>query len=344
MRFDEASRRVGHAMGVAYDPAPRPAEPTGETPVAETGRLWAILLAAGEGSRVRSLTGQVEGVPVPKQFCAMDGRESMLRWAINRATGIIPMERIVVVVASQHRRWWGEELSDLPATNVVVQPRNRGTGVGILLPLLSILQRDPNARVLILPTDHYLEDEQPLREAIVEAVRAVHTDRNRVVLLGMAPQERDAECGWILPSGALVGVEPVESFVEKPDGDTARALMRRGAVVNSLILVGTGAAMLGLYTDAVPGVLGRFGTWHERSASAWRDLEKLYDGLPKCDFSREVLERSCDRLSVVRVSGSGWMDLGTPARLQLFRTQRVPAKTIDGPGMTISGRTQEWQR
>ena len=308
------------------------------------GRLWAILLAAGEGSRVRSLTGEVGGRPVPKQFCTMDGRGSMLRWAINRAAGIVPMERIVVIVASHHRQWWGEELADLPAANVVVQPQNRGTGVGILLPLLSVLQRDPDARVLILPTDHYLEDEQPLREAIVEGVRAVHTDRERVVLLGMAPQERDAECGWILPESASFGADHVSAFVEKPNAEKARALARRGAVVNTLILVGTGTAMLRLYTETVPGVVEGFCDWRNEDSMVWRDLDSLYDVLPVCDFSREVLERSCDHLSVVRVSGAGWMDLGTPDRLQLFRRQQVPVKAVNGPGAIVAGRRQEWRR
>jgi mannose-1-phosphate guanylyltransferase len=331
-------------MDLAHGPLPGLRGLREEARVPATGRLWAILLAAGEGRRVRSLTGQVEGRPVPKQFCTMDGRGSMLRWAIDRAAGIVPVERIVVIVASHHRRWWGEELADLPAANVVVQPQNRGTGVGILLPLLNVLQRDPEARVLILPTDHYLEDEQPLREAIVEGVRAVHADRDRVVLLGMAPQERDAECGWILPESAAFGVGRVSNFVEKPNAEKARALARRGAVVNSLILVGTGAAMLRLYTETVPDVVESFRDWRNGTASVWRDLESLYDTLPVCDFSREILERSCDHLSVVRVSGSGWMDLGTPDRLQLFRRQQVPVKTMNGPGPTVAGPTQEWHR
>jgi mannose-1-phosphate guanylyltransferase len=274
----------------------------------------------------------------------MDGRGSMLRWAIDRAAGIVPVERIVVVVASHHRMWWGEELADLPAANVVVQPQNRGTGVGILLPLLSVLRRDPEARVMIFPTDHYLEDEQPLREAIVEGVRAVHTERDRVVLLGMAPQERDAECGWILPESASSGVGRVDAFVEKPDAETARALARRGAVVNSLIMVGTGNALLEMYAETVPEVVRRFSEWRSETASVWQDLESLYDDLPVCDFSREILERSCDHLSVVRVSGSGWMDLGTPARLQLFRRQQVPVKPVHGPRVTVAGRRQEWHR
>jgi mannose-1-phosphate guanylyltransferase len=274
----------------------------------------------------------------------MDGRGSMLRWAIRRAVGIVPVERIVVVVASDHRRWWEEELEDLPRRNIVVQPLNRGTGVGILLPLLSVLRRDPEARVVILPTDHYLEDEQPLREAMVEGVRAVQADRDRVVLLGMAPQERDSECGWIVPGSASARVGRVRAFVEKPDAARARALARRGAVVNTLILVGAGTAMLRLYTQTVPDVVESFGDWRDGASLAWREIESLYDGLPTCDFSREILERSCDYLSVVRVSGSGWMDLGTPDRLQLYRRRQVAVKNVSGPGDFVAGRRQEWHR
>ena len=74
-------------MELAQGSLPRFKESRQEAHLPRSGRMWAILLAAGEGSRVSALTGQTDGRPVPKQFCTMDGRGSMLRWAINRAAG-----------------------------------------------------------------------------------------------------------------------------------------------------------------------------------------------------------------------------------------------------------------
>lgn len=106
--------------------------------------LWAIVLAAGDGRRLQGLTTQ-GGVAVPKQFCALEHGPSLLQEALDRAHSVVRRERICTVVASAHRRWWSGRLEGVPAANVVVQPRNRGTANGILLPLLTILERDPHA-------------------------------------------------------------------------------------------------------------------------------------------------------------------------------------------------------
>ena len=100
------------------------------------GGLWVILLAAGEGKRVRALTTTEGGVGVPKQFWKLDGRETMLGWALRRAEGVASPSRFIPVVSAAHRFWWQRELSHLPPANVVVQPENRGTAPGVLLPLL----------------------------------------------------------------------------------------------------------------------------------------------------------------------------------------------------------------
>ena len=106
----------------------------------------------------------------------------MLRWALDRACSAVPKEHVVTVVAEQHRRFWERELSDFPAGNVLVQPRNRGTAAGLLLPLLDLsLHRDAAARVLVLASDHYVEDERTLRESMELALAVRGRDRGRLL-------------------------------------------------------------------------------------------------------------------------------------------------------------------
>jgi mannose-1-phosphate guanylyltransferase len=290
-----------------------------------TDHLWSILLAAGDGKRVQPLTGELDGAPVPKQFYRPGGNESMLRWTVKRAADLVPVDRIVPVVASRHRRWWKRELADIPASNIVVQPLNRGTAAGILLPLLRVQRLDPMAKVLVLPTDHYVEHESRLREAIDEAIDEANRNHDTVVLVGSSPSADDTECGWILPrleaEGALV--PRVAAFIEKPGDEFSRRLARRGAVVNTLIMVATVDAMVKLFERAVPELVEKFTSW---SSTGQGDLDDLYRILPNVDFSREVLEGSCDLLSVVRATGCGWMDLGTPARLDTCQ-QRLRTRT-----------------
>ncbi len=290
----------------------------------DTGPRWVVLLAAGEGKRVRKLTSGPDGLEVPKQFYTWGGAESMLEWTLKRASAVAPLERTVAVVAKQHEQWWGSQLAGLPRENVVVQPRNRGTGAGILFPVVEILRRDPEATVAVMPTDHHVEHEPRLQAAIAEAFDAVENDRSRVVLVGIEPRQWENGYGWIVPSGPSGGIQKVDTFVEKPDSIRGKDLMQAGALMNSFIFVGTAAAIYRMVDDTVPEVARRRGIWQQAVQRTAARLESLYEAMPSCDFSREVLERSCASLAVVRAHDCEWTDLGTPDRVERYQA-RQPA-------------------
>lgn len=284
------------------------------------GHLWAILLAAGEGRRVRPLIRGRDGRPIPKQYWALDGRESLLRIALARAEHLVPKTRILAVVAPHHQAWWERDLHDLPPHNVLVQPCNRGTACGLLFPLLQIQRRDPSARVLVLPSDHFVEDENRLRNAMVFAKRAAAHRQDRVVLLGMVPDRREGEYGWIIPDGPERPdrTTGVGAFVEKPAPLVARRLAQEGGVWNSLILVATLPALIEAYSRAAPDLLAVFAAWNRDSGRGREGLDILYQDLRDMDFSRDILEASASLLRVVTVSESGWVDVGTPDMLRDF--------------------------
>ena len=127
--------------------------------------VWAIVLAAGDGRRLRRLTTTRSGLAIPKQFCSLERGPSLLQEAIERASRIADLERICPIVAAQHEQWWRDQLRGVPRDNIIVQPDNRGTANGVLLPLLTILERDPQARVVLLPSDHYVRYEAVLSAA-----------------------------------------------------------------------------------------------------------------------------------------------------------------------------------
>src|ERR1700710_1577353 len=136
------------------------------------GGLCAIVLAAGQGSRLQGIT-TLGDEAVPKQFCALHGDVSMLRRTLQRAARLVPGPHIKVVVAAQHRKWWQRELADLGRTSIVEQPANRGTAAGVLLPLTPILRQDPEGVVVLLPADHHVGREWILQAALDQAVAAV---------------------------------------------------------------------------------------------------------------------------------------------------------------------------
>lgn len=145
------------------------------------GRTWALVLAAGEGSRLRKLT-TTWGISVPKQFCSLYAGLSLLHEALQRAGDVSPRERIYTVVAQDYRQWCEAALKWIPQDKVIVKPENRGTGNGILLPPLHIMEHDPAARELIL--------EGALWSAFIVAARAqalldLFTRRFPTIVAGM---------------------------------------------------------------------------------------------------------------------------------------------------------------
>ena len=307
-------------MSFLHPPASRGlGSPSRGTFPQEPGRLWAVVLAGGEGTRVSALTRGPAGEPIPKQYCAFGSDEPLLRWALRRAEAVVPRSRILVVVVEHHRRFWRETLSDLPRENIVVQPLNRGTAPGVLLPALDILlRRDRDARLLVLPADHHVESEDVLRRALLAAARAALRPGAPLVLLGMAGEDADREYGWILPSGEpSVGIRAVLSFVEKPATERSRELAGSGALANSLIFAFRGRTLVRLYRDALPELL-RVLVPVVRAGCQEASLREVYDEIPSCDFSRAVLERCSSSLAVLAVPPCGWSDLGTPSRLVRF--------------------------
>src|SRR6202044_2004726 len=209
---------------------------------------WAVVLAAGEGSRLHSLTRDEQGIAVPKQFCSLRGGPCLLQEALQRAASVAPLERICSVVAEQHRPWWRPLLNYLPEENVISQPQNRGTAFGILLPLLRIVERDPDAPVVMLPADHYLSDEKVMAGALRRAAALAHADRGSIYLLGVEPDEPDTELGYIVPaSRGRVGAAGVQRFIEKPKAVRARILLDEGALWNVFIMAASVRTLLSLF-------------------------------------------------------------------------------------------------
>lgn len=301
----------------------------------ERGEIWGIVLAAGDGTRLAGHTPEVDGVPTPKQFCALVESRSLLRATLDRMSRIVPRRRIVVVVAEAHRRFWEGELADWPSENVVSQPENRGTAAGLLLPLLTVAGRDPEARIVVAPADHHLGDEPTFLGTVSNALAEIERPLERILLLGIEPDGADSGYGWIVPRGDGIGSpRPVERFVEKPEAAEAAELARRGAVWNSFVIVAHLRPLLDLYAAREPRLLADLSEARlPRRSNTGRGeaLAALYRRLPVRDFSRDLLAGAEARLGLVPVPPCGWTDLGTPERLAQVRYAQGAGGLLPAP-------------
>jgi mannose-1-phosphate guanylyltransferase len=216
-----------------------------------------------------------------------------------------------------------------------VQPRNCGTANGILLATLKILERDPLARIVFLPADHFVRDEAALASSLREVATELTRNPQELLLVGIEPEEADTELGYIVPdSGARESLRPVQRFVEKPDATLARALLKQGALWNSFIFAAQGPALLGMIRDAVPENVERLETAIARDARLGDRsiaLEEAYEDLGAVDFSRGVMQNVAHRLRVVTAPACGWSDLGTPQRVAETLKRFDPSPRRESP-------------
>jgi mannose-1-phosphate guanylyltransferase len=309
---------------------PRWATPVGS----DYDHTYAVVLAAGDGLRLRSVTTDRQGRAWPKQYCSFMSEHSLLRRTLQRAERLLPRERILVVVAEEHEPWWREELADWPEENVLVQPVNRGTAAGILLPLLHALARDVLARVLVLPSDHFVEREHVLEHWLRDAMDQVDSHAAQLVLLGIEPDRPESGYGWIVPEpGQDRGLSGVERFIEKPEPELAQELQEHGALWNSFIFAVQGSFLLELFCEHLPALpWGFLAPYQERARRFGAEhLRRVYDRLQPRDFSKRLLEKTTEHQAVLRVPDCGWTDLGTPDRVRSCRDAQQRLRYFPAP-------------
>jgi mannose-1-phosphate guanylyltransferase len=276
--------------------------------------VWTIVLAGGDGTRLSRLIRTLHGEPLPKQFALIHAGQSLLQSTVARATRWSARERIVVIVAAEREALARAQLSRYPELTIIAQPHDAGTGPGVALPVAHILARDPEAQVVILPSDHYVRHEAPFESSVREAlVETSNEPRRQLALIGAVPDQAETQYGWIVLDQ---GAARVAAFREKPPSAEALRLYRRGALWNTFVMVGfvddfwslirhhlpEQAALLKLYREAV-------GTRDEQNV-----LGSLYSDMPPADFSSDVLRHARD-LRVVPLCECGWSDWGTPERV-----------------------------
>lgn len=304
-----------------------------------TGRkVWSIVLAGGEGERVKPFVHRWLGQPRPKQYCTFVGSRSMFEHTLDRATMIASPKRTVAVTARHHRNELRDQLFAHVTHKLIEQPSNRDTAAGIFLPLSYVRARDPQAMVVIQPSDHFVYPEWRFVETVRHSVASVEAMPDHLMLLGVQPDRLETEYGWICRGVRLNGssthpVHAVSSFLEKPWLAQADTALRAGGLWNTLVLTTTVDALWKAGWACFPDMMSLF----ERLCSAWgtpdeADVrEALYREMPQHNFSSHLLQRVPERVAVIELTGVLWSDWGKPERIaeSLRRIGKIPAFPLD---------------
>jgi mannose-1-phosphate guanylyltransferase len=288
----------------------------------ERGNVWSIVLAGGDGVRTKEFIRRRLGHEKPKQYCTFVGSRSMFQHTLDRAAGLTPWERVVVVAAKHHQDEVWPQLEGRPVGMVLLQPKNVDTAAGIFLPLTFIIARDPQAVVVIYPSDHFITPEDSFLSAVDQAVWGSTLLGGRPVLLAAKPDSLELEYGWVQP-GRFLGwsgkapIRSVERFFEKPDEATAREASATGSLWNTMVLAAKGKELWSLGWKCFPEMMPLF----ERlkgaidTAEELRVLDAIYETMPRRNFSSHLLQCAPERLAVMEMKDVLWSDWGNPERI-----------------------------
>jgi mannose-1-phosphate guanylyltransferase len=300
--------------------------------------VWSIVLAGGEGERLKPFVLRWLGRHRPKQYCTFVGTRSMFEHTLDRATLVASPKRTVVVAARHHRH----EMPDQPFAHrphtLIEQPNNRDTAAGIFLPLSYIRAHDPHALVVIQPSDHFIYPEQRFVATVRQSVAWTQTMPDRLLLLGVQPDRLETEYGWIRRGAQLNGtpsspVHAVSSFIEKPGLSQADTALRDGGLWNTLVITATVDALWQAGWTCFPDLMSLF----EWLCSAWGTpdesavIEDIYRDMPKHNFSSHLLQQIPERVAVMELTGLLWSDWGKPERIAetIRRIGKTPAFPLD---------------
>ena len=286
----------------------------------------AIILAGGDGTRLRELTRRIAGDDRPKQFCRVLGSQTLLDQTRQRVAQVIAPARTFFSVTLRHEVHYQPALSGVPHRNVVVQPDNRGTAPAILYALMRLQATTTSTATVILPSDHYVSDDGAFMARVASALDFVTHRSDLVVLLGVPPDRAETEYGWIEPGDAVPGSQAwaiyrVRRFWEKPTADLARQLADGGCFWNIFVVVAHPARLRDLIERSVPALTRAFAPLDARLGTA-REItaaRAAYAGIGSVDFSQHVLQPDPGGLAVLPVTGIAWSDLGSPLRVLSIR-------------------------
>lgn len=266
-----------------------------------------VLLAGGSGTRLWPVSRK----SFPKQFAPLVGQETLFQASARRLAG--PRYGAPVVMTNADFRFVvAEQLNEIgvkPAA-ILIEPAGRNTAPAILAAALTVARTDPQALLLVAPSDHVVPDAEAFGRAVELGAEAALA--GRIVTFGIAPTRPETGYGYMEAEEAGEGPVRLKRFVEKPDATRAAEMIAQGTYLwNAGIFLFQAQVMIDAFRAYAPDYLAPVQAALDEARSDLGFLRlapEPWDRLPDLSIDYAVLEKA-DNLSVVQFSGH-WSDLG----------------------------------
>jgi mannose-1-phosphate guanylyltransferase len=279
---------------------------------------WAVILAGGSGTRFWPLSSPAR----PKQLLPLAGARSTADQTLDRLRGFIPLERTLLVTGAALAPALQERFQ-LPAGNVLIEPRAASTGPALVWATWEAAQRDPDASVLSMHADWTIQDVPAFVQSAQHALASARK-HDTLVTVGIPPTRPEPGYGYILPGEPLDAVaRSVREFIEKPAASVARDLITDGAMWNSGLFAWTAVRLLaevGAHTPEIAPHLALLDAG---------DVAGFFAGLGAVAIDTGLLERT-RRVAVVP-GRFDWDDVGNWEAIARLRPADAQGNVSVGP-------------
>jgi len=295
---------------------------------------YCVIMAGGIGSRFWPLSR----ARYPKQFIDILGvGKSLLQQTYGRFSTIIPDENIYVVTNEEYGDIVSEQLPGIPEENILREPFRRNTAPCIDYANFRIAQKNPEAQIIVAPSDHLIIKEEEFISCVSKGLEFVE-ENNALLTLGIQPSRPETGYGYIqavqkpLKGYETLSLRKVKTFTEKPDLELARVFFESGEFYWNA----------GIFFWSLPVIMKSFEQHLPEVHFSFRNGKSLYGTEKESDFIRETYE-NCRNISIdygimekaenvyVLSSDFGWSDLGTWGSLY----EQLP---MDSEGNAIRGK------
>lgn len=266
-------------------------------------------MAGGVGSRFWPMSTS----KTPKQFLdVLNVGKSLIRQTFERFNKITPTENILVVTNESYRDLVKEHLTELDNSQILGEPVGRNTAPCIAYANEKILKRNPNASMVVAPSDHIIRNEDVFTEVVTNALEYV-SDKDLLVTLGIEPTRPDTGYGYIhYQTSKSREFKTVKSFTEKPVLNKAKEFLASGEYLwNAGIFVWSAKAIKNAFTHSLPlmdeqfaGISHALDTDNEQNAVA-----EVYGTCENISVDYGIMERA--RNVEVYPAPFDWSDVGT---------------------------------
>lgn len=299
-------------------------------------------MAGGIGSRFWPMSTPQH----PKQFIDITGcGRTMIQQSFDRFDGIIDIEHVWVVTSAKYKKLVEEQLTGINPQHILLEPCMRNTAPCVAYVSWKIQKEDPEALIVVAPSDHLVLNVPAFQETINKGLAFVAAG-NRILTLGMAPTRPETGYGYIeqgeviedsLDSNNLCSkIYKLASFREKPNLQTAIVYMQKGGFTwNSgmfLWNVTTIVKELRQYASQIAGVMDQivdsFFTDKEQEV-----VNNLFPTCEKISIDYAVMEKT--QLAYVLPSEFGWSDLGTWGSLYTLTEHDKNNNAVIGDGVKL---------